>query len=112
MEEIQQLFEIIKSINLELPILVAAFYGLRCGEVLGLKWDAIDFERETLTIKRTVTSVNLGGKTRIIEQESAKKQIQYAHSAACGKVQGIFCGGQGGAGTEQTGLRQLLQLRI
>ena len=36
-KEIQQLFEIIKSINLEPPILVTAFYGLRCGEVLGLK---------------------------------------------------------------------------
>ena len=58
--------------KLELPVLVAAFYGLRRGEVLGLKWDAIDFERGTLTIKRTVTSVNVGGKTQIIEQESAK----------------------------------------
>ena len=40
--------------------------------MLGLKWDAIDFERGTLTIKRTVTSVQIDGKTQIIEQESAK----------------------------------------
>ena len=26
--------------------MLAAFYGLRCSEVLGLKWDAIDFEKE------------------------------------------------------------------
>ena len=57
----------VKGTKLELPVLVAAFYGLRRGEVLGLKWDAIDFERGTLTIKRTVTSVNVGGKTQIIE---------------------------------------------
>ena len=38
----------------------------------GLNGDAIDFERGTLTIKRTVTSVNVGGKTQIIEQDSAK----------------------------------------
>ena len=69
-------------------------------------WDAIDFERGTLTIKRTVTSVNVGGKTQIIEQESAKTK----YSMRTGKIKGIFCGGQGGAGTEQAGLRQLLQL--
>ena len=65
--ELQHLFEVVKGTKLELPVLVAAFYGLRRGEVLGLKWDAIDFERGTLTIKRTVTSVNVGGKTQIIE---------------------------------------------
>lgn len=70
--ELQKLFEIIKGTKLELPVLVAAFYGLRRGEVCGLKWDAIDFERGAITIKRTVTSVQLNGKTQIIEQESAK----------------------------------------
>lgn len=58
--------------KLELPVLVAAFYGLWRGEVCGLKWDAIDFERGTLTVKRTVTSIQLNGKTQMIEQESAK----------------------------------------
>lgn len=70
--ELQRLFEIIKGTKLELPVLVAAFYGLRRGEVVGLKWDAIDFERGCITIKRTVTSVQLNGKTQIIEQDSAK----------------------------------------
>ena len=70
--ELQHLFEVIKGTKLELPVLVAAFYGLRRGEVLGLKWDAIDFERGTLTIKRTVTSVTVDGKQTEIEQQSAK----------------------------------------
>ena len=71
-DEMQELFKVVKGTRLELPVLVAAFYGLRRGEVLGLKWDAIDFQRGTLTIKRTVTEVRLDGKTEIIEQESAK----------------------------------------
>ena len=71
-DEMQELFKVVKGTRLELPVLVAAFYGLRRGEVLGLKWDAIDFQRGTLTIKRTVTAVRLDGKTEIIEQESAK----------------------------------------
>ena len=71
-DEMQELFKVVKGTRLELPVLVAAFYGLRRGEVLGLKWDAIDFQRGTLTIKRTVTEVRLDGKTEIIEQASAK----------------------------------------
>src|SRR5690606_17082047 len=70
--ERQKLLEIVKGTMLELPVLVAAFYGLRRGEVLGLKWDAIDFTRGTLTVKRTVTQVKIDGKYQIIEQDSAK----------------------------------------
>lgn len=66
------MFEALKGTKLELPVLVAAFYGLRRGEVLGLKWDAIDFERGTISIKRNVTSINLDGKYQEIEKESAK----------------------------------------
>ena len=71
-EQMQKLFEVVKGTRLELPVLVAAFYGLRRGEVLGLKWDAIDFNRGTLTIKRTVTEATIDGTMRIIEQDSAK----------------------------------------
>lgn len=71
-EEMQQMFVIIKGTKMQLPVMVAAFYGLRRGEVLGLKWDAIDFKRGTLTIKRTVTQVKIDGKYQIIEQDSAK----------------------------------------
>lgn len=70
--EMQKLLEIVKGTRLELPVLVAAFYGLRRGEVLGLKWDAIDFNRGTLTVKRTVTQVKIDGKYQIIELDSAK----------------------------------------
>lgn len=71
-DEMQRMFEAIKGTKLELPVLVAAFYGFRRGEVLGLKWDAIDFERGTISVKRTVTSINLDGKYLEIEKESAK----------------------------------------
>ena len=71
-EQMQKLFEIVKGTRLELPVLVVAFYGLRRGEVLGLKWDAIDFNRGTLTIKRTVTEATIDGTMKIIEQDSAK----------------------------------------
>ena len=86
----QHLFEVVKGTKLELPVLVASFYGLRRGEVLGLKWDAIDFERGTLTIKRTVTSVNVGGKTQVIEQESAKTKSSMRTLPLVGRFKEYF----------------------
>ena len=71
-EEMQKMFEALRGTKLELPVLVAAFYGFRRGEVLGLKWDAIDFERRTISVIRTVTTITLDGKQAEIEQQSAK----------------------------------------
>lgn len=72
MEEMTRLFEVLKGHQLELPCLVAAFYGLRRSEVIGLKWDAINFEKNTITIKHTVAEINIDGKQRFIEQNTAK----------------------------------------
>ena len=89
-DEMQELFKVVKGTRLELPVLVAAFYGLRRGEVLGLKWDAIDFQRGTLTIKRTVTEVRLDGKTEIIEQESAKTKSSLRTLPLVGRFKDYF----------------------
>ena len=66
-EEMEQLFEAARGHRLELIIQFAAFYGLRRGEVLGLRWDAVDFEAGTLTIRHIVTSTNLEGKHVLVE---------------------------------------------
>ena len=71
-DEMQKMFEALRGTKLELPVLVAAFYGLRRGEVVGLKWDAIDFEQGTISVKRTVTSTIIDGKHQEFEQHSAK----------------------------------------
>ena len=71
-EEMQKIFEALRGTKLEPPVLVAAFYGFRRGEVLGLKWDAINFERGTISVIRTVTTITVDGKQTEIEQQSAK----------------------------------------
>lgn len=71
-EEMQKMFEALRGTKLELPVLVAAFYGLRRGEVVGLKWDAIDFERDTITIKHIVTNAKIDGKCEIVCADRAK----------------------------------------
>ena len=42
------------------------------GEVLGLRWDAVDFEAGTLTIRHIVTSTILEGKHVLVEADRAK----------------------------------------
>ena len=35
----------------EFGVIMAAFYGLQRGEIVGLKWDAIDFENKKISIQ-------------------------------------------------------------
>ena len=60
--EVQKLFEAAKGSKFEIPIFLGAFYGLRRSEAIGLKWDAIDFQNDTITIRHTVVSCYIDGK--------------------------------------------------
>ena len=71
-KEINTLFDIIQGLPLEVAIKLAAFYGLRREEIIGLKWTAIDFENNTLTIQHTVTECNLDGKHIEVASDTAK----------------------------------------
>lgn len=55
-DELNNLFEVFKGDRLELVVHIAAYYGLRRSEVLGLRWDAVDFKNKTITIQRKVVS--------------------------------------------------------
>lgn len=70
--EVAKLFEAAKGTLLELPVFLGAFYGLRRSEVLGLKWGAIDFQNNTITIKHTVTVCNLDGKHVQVARDTTK----------------------------------------
>ena len=70
--EVAKLFEAAKGTLLELPVFLGAFYGLRRSEVLGLKWSAIDFQNNTITIKHTVTVCNLDGKHVQVARDTTK----------------------------------------
>jgi Site-specific recombinase XerD len=71
-DEINKMFEVAKGTRLELPVMFGAFYGLRRSEVLGLKWDAIDFKSDTITIRHTVTSCNIDGKHMLVASDNTK----------------------------------------
>lgn len=72
-KELKQLFEIAKGDVLEIPIIIAVHYGLRRSETLGLKWNAIDFENNTIIIKHTVTKVTGCGENQVIVSKDLTK---------------------------------------
>ena len=72
-KELKQLFEIAKGDVLEIPIIIAVHYGLRRSETLGLKWNAIDFENNTIIIKHTVTKVTGCGEKQVIVSKDLTK---------------------------------------
>ena len=57
-----ELFDAISGDPLELCVKIAAYYGLRRSEVLGLRWDAIDIERKTISINHKIIEAEVDGK--------------------------------------------------
>ena len=73
-EDLEKLFEVTKDHPYSLLIQMTAFYGLRKSEVLGLRWDAIDFKRDTITIKHIVALTKLDGHNVLVQADRAKTQ--------------------------------------
>ncbi len=71
-DQLQILFNAAKNDVLFPLIKIASIYGLRRSELLGLKWDSIDFQQSRLTIKHTVAKVS-----KIVEKDKTKNASSY-----------------------------------
>lgn len=71
-DEVNRLFTLVEGTDMEIPVKLAAFYGLRRSEAIGLRWSAVDFEQDTITINHTVTSVEIDGKQVEIASDTTK----------------------------------------
>lgn len=76
-DELLNLMEIIKTTEIELPVIIAGVYGLRREEVIGIKWNAIDFKDKTLTIRHTVGRGKIDGVTQFIFKDRSKSDSGY-----------------------------------
>ena len=80
-EELNNLFKVVKDTPLELIVYLTAFYGLRRSEVLGIRWSAINFENNTLTIMNKVVKVlsdkNDNLLTKILSKKKTKNKSSY-----------------------------------
>lgn len=55
------LFDAIRGSDVEIPILLAVWLGLRRSEILGLCWDCVDFTEKKVHVKRTYLKDKDGG---------------------------------------------------
>lgn len=73
-EELKLLFQEVKGKRIEFAVIMAANYGLRRSEIVGLKWNSIDFYYNTITIKHMVTECTINGKFTRIAKDRTKSQ--------------------------------------
>ena len=76
-DECMKLLEKVKNTSLELIVNIATFYGLRRSEVIGLKWDAIDFTNNRITIKHKVTQATVDNKRVLVKKNKLKNNTSY-----------------------------------
>lgn len=68
-QQAEKLLKYSAGTTLETVIILTLYYGLRRSEVCGLKWSAIDFNNDTLTVKNTVVRVKT-----LVEKERTKNK--------------------------------------
>ncbi len=73
-DELKILLDKVTGHPLETVVLLAAFFGLRRGEIIGLKWEAIDFNNKTLSVIGTMKDKGeSGSKLKNMRYESTAK---------------------------------------
>lgn len=60
------------SRNTNQIVTVALYTGMRCGEILGLCWDCVDFEEKTISVKRTLAYLPNDGVNAIYKLHDPK----------------------------------------
>ena len=73
-DELNELFECVKGDLMEVPVILAVYYGLRRSEVLGLKWSAVDFKEDTLCIRHTVCQGTIDGEFKMVQKDLTKNK--------------------------------------
>lgn len=76
-DEMLNLFDAIAGDPLELCVKIAAYYGLRRSEVLGLRWDAVDFEKKTISISHKVIEISVDGKFVPVGEDVLKTKSSF-----------------------------------
>ncbi|MCL2774985.1 MAG: tyrosine-type recombinase/integrase [Oscillospiraceae bacterium] len=76
-EDISRLLKLIKDSPIETPVMLAAYFGLRRSEILGIKWDSIDLVNRTLTVNHKIVPVNDTGKYRLEISDTLKTSSSY-----------------------------------
>lgn len=73
-DELGELLDAVKGTSIEYAVKLTAYYGFRRSEVLGLTWDCVDWEKNTIDIKQTLIEEYVNGKGNIRIEKKLKTQ--------------------------------------
>ena len=72
-DELRKLLSIVNGTKLEVPVMFACWFGMRRGEIVGARWDAIDFQSKTFYMRGTITDKGEGTQTENLAYHSFGK---------------------------------------
>lgn len=80
MDEIQKLFQLVKGTDLELAVHILLSLGLRRGELLALRWKAIDFDKGIISVQENLVKAQGQLYYKDPKSESGKRDIGVSDS--------------------------------
>jgi integrase len=81
-EQVRVLLDAVNGDRLEALYVLAVTIGLRQGELLGLKWDDIDLEIETLQVRRTLTTAKGGPVLSAPKTKGRRRTVRLSQTAS------------------------------
>lgn len=84
-QQLQALFDAIREEPLYPLVKITCLYGLRRSEVLGLKWDSVDFRNGRITIQHTVSKV-----TKTVAKDKTKTAASFRSFPMMPEAEEIF----------------------
>lgn len=73
--QMNAMLEVLKGTNIYLPTLLAVGLGMRRGEVLGLQWETVDFEKNLITIKRAYIPTPQGNVFSDVKTDKSRRTL-------------------------------------
>lgn len=73
-EQLRKLISVCTGTPIETPVILGITLGLRRSEILGLRWSAIDFDNNTITINQKAVSAKVDGKLETLISNQLKTE--------------------------------------
>ncbi len=73
-DQLETLFKCLEGDRFAYIYEITAYYGLRRSEMVGLKWENVDFKNNIINLKHSVVQTRLNGKSIIVKKDRMKNQ--------------------------------------
>ena len=77
----KKLFEVLRGEEFEALFLTDVFTGMRCGELIGLTWDCVDFEHGVIHVEKQLCQAREKGKQVLLRDAEKRKDPDHRTSS-------------------------------